>query len=56
MTKGQRNAHLFLWLVFGPIAVVGLLLALQWRPPEPVQEGALPGVEASEVKAGEASP
>ena len=50
MTSGQRKAHVLLWLVLGPIAVVGLVLAVLWRPAEPVQEGPLPGLEASAVQ------
>ena len=46
MTSGQRKVHLLLWLVLGPIAVVGLVLAVLWRPPQPVQVGVLPGVDA----------
>lgn len=46
MTSGQRKMHVLLWLVVGPIAVVGLVLAVAWRPVEPVQSGALPGVDA----------
>ena len=50
MTSGQRKAHVLLWLVLGPIAVVGLVLAVLWRPAEPVQQGPLPGVESSVVQ------
>lgn len=46
MTSGQRKMHVLLWLVLGPIAVAGLVLAVVWRPVEPVQSGALPGVDA----------
>lgn len=45
MTSGQRKMHVLLWLVLGPIAVVGLVLAVVWRPVEPVQRGELPGVD-----------
>lgn len=44
MTRGQRKMHVLVWLVLGPAAVVGLVLAVMWRPAEPVQEGVLPGV------------
>ena len=53
MTDGQRKMHLLMWLVLGPIAMLGLALAVIWRPAEPVQEGALPGV-SSEVEQAEA--
>ncbi len=46
MTSGQRKVHVLLWLVLGPIALIGLALAVVWRPVEPVQDGALPGVES----------
>lgn len=46
MTGPQRKAHLVLWLILGPLVLVGLLLALAWRPPVPVQEGELPGVQS----------
>ncbi|MEM9108842.1 MAG: hypothetical protein AAGC72_02360 [Planctomycetota bacterium] len=45
MTQGQRKVHVLLWLVLGPVAVAGLVLAVVWRPAEPVQRGALPGVD-----------
>ena len=46
MTTGQRKAHVLLWLVLGPLAIIGLVLALQWRPPVPMQDGPFPGVSA----------
>lgn len=46
MTGPQRKAHLLLWLILGPIALIGLVLALAWRPPVPVQESELPGVQS----------
>ena len=49
MTSGQRKAHIVMWLVLGPIAVVGLALALMNRLDVPVHNGELPGVE-SELK------
>jgi len=33
MTRSQRRWHSWLWLVLGPLTVVGLLLALSARPP-----------------------
>lgn len=45
MTPAQRKAHVLLWLMLGPLALVGLLLAVLWRPPEPVQPGVAPGAE-----------
>lgn len=44
MTRCQRKMHVLLWVVLGPIAVAGLVLAVVWRPVEPVQAGDLPGV------------
>lgn len=38
--------HVLMWLVLGPIAVAGLVLALVWRPSQPVQDGPLPGAGA----------
>ncbi|MFK7790569.1 MAG: hypothetical protein AB8C95_13890 [Phycisphaeraceae bacterium] len=49
MTSAQRKTHLLLWLVLGPIALVGLALAVVWRPVEPIHEGELPGVDAVQV-------
>ena len=46
MTVAQRKVHLLIWLVLGPVAAVGLMLAINWRPAPPVQDGPLPGVEA----------
>ncbi len=55
MTGPQRKAHVLLWLVLGPIALIGLVFAVQWRPAEPVQDGGLPGVESS-IQSGAAEP
>ena len=44
MTSKQRKIHLLLWLILGPAALLGLVLAVAWRPVQPVQDGALPGV------------
>ena len=54
VTSGQRKVHVLLWLVLGPIALIGLVLAVVWRPDEPVQQGELPGVDAVEVEPVEA--
>ena len=56
MTNGQRKAHVIMWLVLGPMAIFGLVLAVLWRPIEPVQKGPLPGVDVSAVEPEEASP
>jgi hypothetical protein len=53
MTSGQRKIHVLMWLVLGPVAVAGLALAVLWRPSQPVQDGALPGVEAVEAESAE---
>ena len=55
MTGPQRKVHVLLWLVLGPLALAGLVLAVSMRPSEPVQEGDLPGVD-SESKADVAGP
>ena len=58
MTSGQRKAHVVMWAVLGPVAIVGLALALIWRPPQPVQDGPLPGaapVEGNAQRDGEAA-
>ncbi|MFI4860652.1 MAG: hypothetical protein ACIAXF_08235 [Phycisphaerales bacterium JB063] len=47
MTAAQRKMHLVLWLLLGPVALVGLILAVMWRPSAPVQPGTAPGTEAS---------
>ena len=47
MTRAQRKAHLLLWLVLGPVALTGLVLAVLWRPPEPVQPGIAPGASVA---------
>lgn len=49
MTSAQRKLHLAVWLVLGPIALIGLALAVVWRPAVPVYDGPLPGVEAGAV-------
>lgn len=45
MTRTQRKMHLVLWLVLGPAALTGLVLAVLARPPIPVQPGQAPGTE-----------
>lgn len=49
MSSGQRKIHVVLWLVLGPLALIGLAMAVVLKPAEPVQEGDLPGVEAASV-------
>lgn len=56
MTRAQRKVHVLLWLVLGPLAVVGLVLAVMWRPMEPVQDGALPGGDAQATEVVGESP
>jgi len=46
MTHTRRRAHLLLWLILAPLALAGLVLAVVWRPAEPVQDGPLPGATA----------
>ena len=46
MTAAQRKTHFLLWILLGPAAAVGLMLAISWRPAQPVQVGPLPGVES----------
>jgi len=50
MTSGQRKVHVLLWLVLGPIALIGLGLAVVWRPTDPIEPGPLPGVQAVEAE------
>ncbi len=45
MTRGQRRAHLVLWLVLGPLVVGALAWALVDRADVPPSE--LPGSEAA---------
>jgi len=33
MTRGQRRAHAILWLLLGPLLLVGAALLLANRPP-----------------------
>lgn len=44
MSRRQRRIHLLAWLVLGPLAIGGVLLALGQRPPAP---GSSAPVEAS---------
>ena len=53
MTSGQRKMHLLMWLVLGPLAAFGLMLAIDWRPAKPVQDAPLPGVEHTSETADE---
>ena len=48
MTAGQRRTHLLIWLILGPLALIGLAVAVIQRPAEPVQQGPLPGLEAQD--------
>ncbi|MCZ7677773.1 MAG: hypothetical protein M5U28_02935 [Sandaracinaceae bacterium] len=45
MTRGQRRAHLAMWLVLGPLVLAALGWALTRRAEPP--PSALPGAEAS---------
>lgn len=49
MTGPQRKTHLLLWLVLGPLALAGLILAIYLRPLEPVHDGDLPGLDAVQM-------
>ncbi len=49
MTGPQRKMHVLLWLILGPLSLVGLVLALWWRPADPVQDGPLPGTQVPPV-------
>ncbi|MFN3165612.1 MAG: hypothetical protein ACE37H_00955 [Phycisphaeraceae bacterium] len=53
MTYAQRRVHLLLWLVLTPVALAGLVLAVAWRPAQPVQDGPLPGVSTRDAAATE---
>ncbi len=44
VTNAHRRLHLTLWLVLGPAVLVGLVLALTFRPGVPAQ--AAPGTAA----------
>lgn len=48
MTQLQKRIHLLLWFLLGPLALLGLFLAVLWRPAEPIQVGPLPGLELQE--------
>ena len=41
MRRAHRRTHLVLWLILGPIIAAILYLAIEQRPPAPVNE-ALP--------------
>lgn len=43
MSSAQLKMHAVMWLVFGLIALAGLVLAVVLKPAEPVHEGVLPG-------------
>ena len=43
MTHRQRKVHVLLWLLFVPLGLLGLWLAVLWRPADAVQQGSLPG-------------
>jgi len=47
MTTTQRKIHVLMWLVLGPVALVGLLLAVLHKPTAPVENGPLPGLDTS---------
>lgn len=40
MTRRQRRAHLVIWLVIGPLLLLGLGMAIALRPASPIAEGA----------------
>jgi hypothetical protein len=45
MRRPHRKAHRIMWLVLGPLAVIGLILGVTSRDPIPTQESPL-SVEA----------
>jgi hypothetical protein len=38
MKRAHRQAHLFIWLILGPVMVATLLFAVLHRPAEPVNQ------------------
>jgi hypothetical protein len=52
MTRAQRRRHLVVWLLIGPGAALGLLLAITGRRPLPVQ----PIPDAARVVPGQVNP
>ncbi len=37
MTRTHRRWHAWLWLVIGPLVLLGVILAVKWRPAQPVE-------------------
>jgi len=50
VTRTQRKVHVLMWAVVGTVAVVGLVLAVLWRPPVPVQPGRAPGAASQPIE------
>ncbi len=48
MIRSQRRRHLLIWLILGPLILIGLALGLSVRRPVPVQDAGLSGA-ATEV-------
>ncbi len=38
MRRGHRKAHLLLWLILGPVALIGLVVGIASRSEIPTQE------------------
>ena len=38
MKRAHRKAHLFIWLILGPVMIATLLFAVLHRPAEPVNQ------------------
>ena len=37
MRRGHRRAHFLIWLILGPIALIGLIIGISSRQPFPPQ-------------------
>jgi len=48
MIHAQRRRHLLIWMILGPLTLIGLALGLSVRQSAPVQEAA-PTADAVEV-------
>ncbi|MDJ0922469.1 MAG: hypothetical protein QNI84_15180 [Henriciella sp.] len=49
MKRAHRKTHLVMWLVLGPVMIATLLIAVMYRPAEPVNDE-LPTVLLEEAR------
>ena len=53
MIRSARRRHALIWLVVGPLILVGFALAVAWRPAPAISSGPVPVAQADDSNATE---